>query len=162
MEKPSVRAERQRGSVLLLVPAGILVLMILGAIAVDSAVVFLGQRELGSAVAAAANDAAAAAFAEAPFYEGGRVEIDVSLAQHVAQQSFDARKAAQIELTGPLEVTVVGRQICVAAEATVRRIFTPRGIGVSPTATIRARSGATLSDDRGVEATSACEATLAG
>ena len=51
----------QRGNVLLLVPAGVLVLVIFGALAVDAALAFLGQRALTDAAAAAANDAAAAA-----------------------------------------------------------------------------------------------------
>ena len=134
----------ERGSVLLLVPAGVLVLIVLGAIAVDSAVVFLGQRELGNAVAAAANDAAAAAFADAPFYEGGRVEIDLVRAREIAAASLAARKPREIVLTGPPEITVVGRQLCVTAEAQVKHIFARSIPGASRVSVIRAKSTATL------------------
>ena len=148
--------DRERGSVLLLVPAGMLVLLILGAIAVDSAVVLLGQRELGSAVSAAANDAAAAAFADAPFYEGGAVQLDLSRAQQVAQQSFAARRPGGLELTRPLDVTIAGRQICVSAEATVRHVFSPSVPGLSRVTTVRAQSGATLAGASGITRSSAC------
>jgi len=137
---------RQRGSVLLLVPAAVLVLMVLGAIAVDGAIVFLGQRELGSAVAAAANDAAGAAFADAPFYEAGRVEVDVDRAQRVAAASLAARAPRGIELRGPPEVTIVGRQLCVRATARVPRVFARSIPGASRSVVITAESTATLAD----------------
>lgn len=47
----------ERGSALFLVPAGFFILLILGSIAVDSAIAFEARRELDSAVEAAANDA---------------------------------------------------------------------------------------------------------
>ncbi len=140
------RDRRQRGSVLLLVPAAVLVLIVLGAIAVDSAVVFLGQRELGSAVAAAANDAAGAAFADAPFYEGGRVEIDVARAREVAAASLAARAPRGLEFTGPPEVAVVGRQLCVTARARVNRVFAPGIPGAARVATLTAHVAATLAE----------------
>ena len=52
-----VIAEQDRGSVLALVPAGLLVLVLLAAIAVDTSVAYLGRRELAAAADAAANDA---------------------------------------------------------------------------------------------------------
>jgi uncharacterized membrane protein len=134
----------ERGSVLLLVPTAVLVLVVLGAVAVDAAVVFLGQRELGSAVAAAANDAAAAAFADAPFYEAGRVEIDLARARRVAAASLAARAVRGLELTGPPEVIVLGRQLCVRAQARVDRVFAPAIPGAARATTIRAQSTATL------------------
>ncbi len=138
------RSSRERGSVLLLVPAAVLVLVVLGAIAVDAAVVFLGQRELGSAVAAAANDAAAAAFADTPFYEGGLVNIDLERARQVASDSVSARAPRGLELVGSPEVVIVGRQLCVRATAVVRRIFAPGVPGVARDAVITAESTATL------------------
>jgi hypothetical protein len=56
-----VRRREERGSILLLVPAGILIMLVLAAIAVDSAVIFLAEREAEAAASAAANDIAALA-----------------------------------------------------------------------------------------------------
>lgn len=66
----------ERGSVLALVPAGFLVLMILGALAVDSATAYLGQQQLRDALSAAANDAVTAGLANGSFYSGGKVALD--------------------------------------------------------------------------------------
>ena len=68
------------GSALMLVPAGVLVLLVLGAIAIDSAVVALAQRELSDRTAAVANDVAGAGASDASFYEAG----DVTLSQDAA------------------------------------------------------------------------------
>ena len=85
----------------MLVPAGVLVLVILGAIAVDSAIAFLAQRELTGAAAAAANDAAAAAISDQTFYSGqpsarpGAVEIDDEAARRVVQAALESRAPAR-------------------------------------------------------------------
>ncbi|MGH9115466.1 MAG: hypothetical protein ACRDWW_06495 [Acidimicrobiales bacterium] len=69
-------ARRERGSVLVLVPAGLLVLFLLAGIAVDSAAAYLGQQQLRDTLAAAANDAATAGLSGSSFYQGGAVRID--------------------------------------------------------------------------------------
>ena len=79
---------RDRGSVLMLMPAAVLVLVVLGAVAVDFSIAFLGERELANAASAAANDAAAAAIDEPLFRETGRVVLDCGRANEVAQASF--------------------------------------------------------------------------
>ncbi len=78
------RRADQAGSVLLLFPAAVLVVIVLAAIAVDSAIVFLGQREVTNAVSAAANDAASAGVGNRAFYEGGRVELDPATVRQLA------------------------------------------------------------------------------
>jgi hypothetical protein len=67
---------RERGSVLVLVPAGLLVLMILAVLAVDSAVAYLGQQQLHDALSAAANDAVTRGLNQGSFYRGGVVGLD--------------------------------------------------------------------------------------
>lgn len=52
------------GSVLALFPAAFLIVLLLGAIAVDSALLFLRQREAATAVGDAANDVVTSALAE--------------------------------------------------------------------------------------------------
>lgn len=113
--------QREEGSVLALVPAGFLVLIILGAIAVDSAVGFLGQRQLGDTLAGAANDAAAAAVANSTFYRGGGVSLDPTVAAGEVCQSL----AAQHPNLGNLQVSMAidGPAIALRGTATVHEVF---------------------------------------
>lgn len=106
---------------LALVPAGFLVLIVLGAIAVDSAVGFLGQRQLGDALAGAANDAAAAAVANSTFYRGGAVTLDPAVAAGDVCQSL----AAQHPNLGNLRVSmaIAGPTIALRGTATVGEVF---------------------------------------
>lgn len=73
----------ERGSALLLFPAGILIVFVLAAIAVDLSAAFLAQRELADATSAAAADAAAA-LAPSSFYGQGRVDLDPESVERVA------------------------------------------------------------------------------
>src|SRR4029077_9125982 len=68
--------QTERGSVLMLVPAGFLVLIILAALAVDNAAAYLGQQQLHDSLAAAANDAVSACLSNRSFYSGGVVTVD--------------------------------------------------------------------------------------
>jgi Flp pilus assembly protein TadG len=77
---------RQRGSVLLLFPAGVLIVLVLSAITVDTSIAFLAQRELANATAAAANDAASRAIDSDAFYEGDRLELDPDAVAAVAEE----------------------------------------------------------------------------
>lgn len=77
---------RERGSVLLLFPAGLFVVLVLAAIAVDSSIAFLGERELAGAVVAAANDAATQALSNRGFYRDGNVELDTAEVERVAEE----------------------------------------------------------------------------
>ena len=74
----------ERGGVLLLFPAAVLVVIVLAAVAVDSSIAFLGERELANATAAAANDAAGQAVSNRAFYEGDRIELDAAMVERVA------------------------------------------------------------------------------
>src|SRR5260370_40100081 len=84
MNAPPTRG-RQRGSVLILMPALVLVLLILGVIAVDSAVAYWGHRQLADLTASAADRSAATAVDKASFY-GGHLRIEPGIAQAVAAQ----------------------------------------------------------------------------
>ncbi|MEA2842752.1 MAG: hypothetical protein QOJ69_423 [Actinomycetota bacterium] len=79
-----MREKGERGSSLLLFPAGILIVLVLAAIAVDTSIAFMGQRELGNATAAAANDAASQAVDNAAFYQHDRVELDPAAVESLA------------------------------------------------------------------------------
>ena len=111
-----------RGSVLVLVPAGFLVLVLLGAMAVDSAVAFLGQRQLADTTAGAANDAASAALANGAFYRSGTLSIDPSEAAAVVCRSVAAQGDGDLrDLT--LAIAVAGPVLRVRAHAEIDAVF---------------------------------------
>ncbi len=121
-----------RGSVLILFPVGLLAVVALAAVAVDSSVAFMGERELSSAVAAAANDAATVAVSNRGFYQRGGVELDDREVERVAvervRQSVDAAKfhglAVQARVLRPSGGGCAW-SLRVEASATVRYVFAP-------------------------------------
>lgn len=112
----------ERGSVLALVPAGFLILMLLGAIAVDSGATYLGQQQLQASVEAAANDAAGAALSNGAFYRRGVVQIDPTAAAGVVCQDIAAQQNGRLEAV-TIGVDVVGRTVFVDARAEVPAVF---------------------------------------
>ena len=134
----------ERGSVLMLMPAAVLVLLVLGAIAVDSAVVFLAQRDLANRTAAAANDIAGAATSDATFYGEGRVVVDAGEARRYVAAAFAPALRPEGYASWSPELRVVGdRTVEVSATAEVRYVFATAIPGVRHTATVTARSVAT-------------------
>jgi uncharacterized membrane protein len=133
---------------LILVPTLVLVLVVLAAIAVDSAVVFLGQRQLGDAAAAAAKDAASA-LSDPSFYRAGSVSLDPTVARRVADASVAAQDRSGVSIDGPVDVQVAGRQVCVSLTGHVEAIFGRAIPGVPHATTVRARATASAAGDRG-------------
>jgi hypothetical protein len=142
----------ERGSALMLVPAGILVVLLLASLAVDSSVVFLAQRDLADRTAAVANDVANAAADDAALYgaaaaDGGvgggrRVALRPDVAEAYVALAFDpARPPAGYDAWGA-SVEVDGPAVTVSATAVVRPIFAGAIPGVAHSVTVRARSTA--------------------
>lgn len=128
----------------MLVPAGILVLLILGAIAVDSAVVVLASRQLTNRTAAVANDIAAAGVSEASFYlASGEVAIDPSIADGYVGLSFAENTRPATFLAWSAAAATSGRTVEVTATAEVRLVFAPALPGRGRSTTVSARSVAT-------------------
>lgn len=119
---PDPRAGRpDRASVLMLVPAGIVIVLLLGAIAVDSAIVYLEQRQAYDVASDAANDAAGAAVDRDILRRTGTISYDPGRVETVAAQAIAASAThgltlveAGIEPDGTVAVTV---------EVEVRRLF---------------------------------------
>lgn len=130
----------------MLVPAAVLVLVMLGSIAVDTAVTFMGQRELASAAAAAANDAAGAALSDEAFYRGrqghGAAAIDADGARRLAEEAVRARAPRGVEVTG-MDVRASGEQVCVVLRGRVDRIFGRAVPGVPRRSEVEGRATAT-------------------
>lgn len=136
----TTRPQRDRGTVLMLMPAAVLVLVILASIAVDFSLMGMRARQLHNAAAGAANDAATAAISP----EGlrlGETWIDVQAAQRVAATSL---MASGIELAGPPVVTVSpdGREVRVHIVATHRYVFAPAIPGAPDEFTVEATATA--------------------
>ena len=147
--RPEGTVERatERGSVLMLVPAAVLVLVILGAIAVDFSVAFLGQRELTNAAAAAANDAATA-ISEQSFYRGGgevapgTIRVDEARARRVADQALLARAPRGVHITDSV-VEPSGGQVCVTLRGRVPYVFARAIPGMDDGVSVQGRATAT-------------------
>jgi hypothetical protein len=117
------RARRdERGSVLMLVPVGFLILVLLGAIAVDSAVAYLGQRQLADALSAAANDAATAGIGNTGFYRTGSVTLDPAATAAAVCRSIEAQDDGGLHDL-QLSVGVTGAVVVVGGRAEVETVF---------------------------------------
>ena len=134
----------------MLVPAAVLVLFVLGALVVDSASVWLGQRELQNAASVAATDATSAV-ADAPYYSSGRVVLDSAAATRVALASVGDARLSGVTLTDAPVVQVVGRQVCVSLSGSVRPVFGRAVPGFGSTTTVHARATATVAGDAGTD-----------
>jgi Flp pilus assembly protein TadG len=139
------RLRSERGSALLLMPAGVLVVIILGALAVDSAVLFLGERELADLTAAAANDAATAGLDAESFYGCGALRVDEARARDVVGAVIAARSSDAVEVTGvgvTVDNSATTPEVTVSARGTVQLVFTPAIPGTVRTRAVDARSTA--------------------
>jgi uncharacterized membrane protein len=99
-------AHRDRASVLMLMPAAILILFLLASISIDLSLLFLRQRQASSVAIDVANDLASAAFDEGVFRSTGEFELDPGRADELGQAFVAASDlASAIE---DVQVTVVG------------------------------------------------------
>jgi len=125
------RAERDRirgdrGSVLALVPAALLVLLVLAAIAVDSASEYLARRELGAAADAAANDAATFGLDEARFRETGEFVLDSARANEAVRRALAVRGSAVVDRAAvEVEVDPDGGTVRVTLRSSAHLVFAP-------------------------------------
>lgn len=130
-----------------LVPAAFLILMLLGALAVDSGATLLGQRQLQAAVEAAANDAAGGAISNTAFYNAGRVQLDPTRAAAIVCTDLAAQGDANLRAT-TVAMAVEGATVLVRARAEVPAVFgrfVP-GLAQRP---VTAQAGATAEEGPG-------------
>lgn len=131
---------------LVLVPAGVLVVLILAAVAVDFTHLHLEQRELRSAAAAAANDAAAAAVDPAVVRDGRppAAATELTAAEAVARASV----AADGLDPDRMRLRIIGTGDAAAIEVTLWRrvdyIFAPAVPGAAKAKTVHATATARL------------------
>jgi Flp pilus assembly protein TadG len=139
------RPATERGSVLMLVPAGVLVLFVLGALAVDVAIAFQAQRELSATAAALANDAATVALSDDRFYAenaAGAVEVDEGQAAELVREALVARAPGGVRDVR-WSVRSADDQVCVTLTARVDYLFSRAVPGAPQGATVTGRAVAT-------------------
>jgi hypothetical protein len=115
-------SHREEGSVLALVPAGFLVLILLAALAVDSAVAYLGQEQLHDALTAAANDAVTAALDNGSFYGSGVIGLDQTAAGRAVCLSVLAQNASGLHAL-QVWMAVDGDSVHLKGQAQVDNVF---------------------------------------
>lgn len=127
----------------MLFPAGVLIVMIMGSIAVDFGIVFLAERELAAATAAAANDAVTIGIDEANFRHDGTLTLDRAATRQAVIDSLERRTNAFDVF--PPEVTFPDdRTVRVRVRARVHYLFADAIPGVADTAFANATTTATL------------------
>ncbi len=121
------RSEHDHGTVLLLFPVAILVVILLGSIAVDFSLVHLRHQELEDVAAAAANDAASAVATDV-LYTGGDITLAEDRARQVAIASIDARGLDGVVIDS---IVVDADTVSVAVHMDVEYILAPALPGAS-------------------------------
>ena len=114
--------ERERGSVLALMPVAVLVFIVLGSLAVDASLAFLGEREVSNLASAVANDAATQGIDVVRYYGTGELVIDPVRVREVADAAIARSGLEHLEgLT--IDTDVVGDSVVVRVRAQVRSLF---------------------------------------
>jgi hypothetical protein len=126
-----------RGSSLMLMPAAVLVMMLLGAIALDAAAIRMQSRELRNVARSAANDALSAAVDVDHLRETGEIRIDESLARVTVDEAITRRSVADaavdaVVVTTEPDGTIV---LTVTLRRSVDHVLRPPGTDPSVTLT---------------------------
>lgn len=111
------------GSALMLMPAAVLVMLLLAALALDVAAVWMGQRELANAAAAAANDVAAVALDETSFYGAGDVRLDRRRAAVIVDEHLRLAEDEPLHQVAVDQIQIDGARVEVRLHARVRPII---------------------------------------
>jgi uncharacterized membrane protein len=131
----------------MLVPAGVMVLLVLGSIAMDSSLAYMGQRELQSLADATANDAATQLIpASAVSRNGVEASIDARQLNAFVAQRFTTSPVGGLTITEATGSYADG-EIVVEARGTVQYLFARAVPGAAHEQTVVARSSATPDRD---------------
>lgn len=145
---------RDRGSIVLMVPAAVLIVLMLAGLAVDTAVEFLSRHQLDDAAAAAANDAVTQGLDRARFDRDSSYTLDPVLTDAAVRRSLAARHDPIVDdalATGGVAVSISttadpARPAIVTVTITghAHLIFTKAVPGLPSTVTVRSRESATV------------------
>lgn len=114
-----MKRRRDAASVLMLMPAGVLVVLLLGAISFDLSLVFLRQRQASSVAVDVANDLASLAFDDAVFRATGDFVLDPGRVDELGRSLVDrsdlAGRVTDLDIT-VLDPTTVEVSLVVAVD----------------------------------------------
>lgn len=131
----------------MLAPAGFLILLLLASISVDSAIAYMGKRQLENAVAAAANDAATVAIPnglqDGSLQQGETARPNPDRARQLATESVLRGYSGGLSVQN-VDVSLDGQTVTVAASGEVQYIFAKAIPGVKHSQKVRAQSAATV------------------
>ena len=130
----------ERGSALMLMPAAVLVMLMLSAIAVDSAVVFLAHRRLTAITSAAANDLAVTALpsqANTGQLTPSNEEVSSQLGAVISRQTSNGLSNLRCHAAASASRVTVG------CEATIHYIFASAIPGARHATVVRAQTTST-------------------
>lgn len=123
----------------MLVPAGMLVILILGAIAVDSAAAFMAQRELINQAAAIANDAVTRAIPAEGLQAGASASPDPAVVDRMVRESLVGRRIGGGTVRAEdIDVQVEGQVVRIRASEDVPKVFATAVPGAPRSARVRA------------------------
>lgn len=107
---------------LALMPVAVLVFIVLGSLAVDASMAFLGERQVSNLASAVANDAATQGIDVVRYYGTGELVIDPARVRDVADAAIARGGLDHLEgLT--IETDVFGDSVVVRVRAHVRSLF---------------------------------------
>ncbi len=132
------RLRAQQGNTLVLFPAAIIILLGLGALALDAATIYLGQRRLADLAAATANDAVGGLRLDSFYDEEQEPELEDGLgtqrAEIIGAQMGEDRSFENVTC----EVAVDALEATASCTAQVRPILAPFWPGLGDRLEIRA------------------------
>ena len=137
------RSADDRGSSLLLFPAAVLIVLVLGAIAVDLSAVHLAKREVLDLAASAANDAATAGLDQARFRSTGEYVIDPALAAEAVDRAVAANDPSGTTFLVAVTVGPATDQVTVELSTTAHPVFAPALPGYAGASTVTGSATAT-------------------
>jgi len=105
---------------LMLMPAAVLIVLLLGAIAVDSAIVYLGQRQAYNVAFDAANDAAGAGIDAEVARETGEIVYDPTRVASIAAEAVEAASISDLRL---VSTSIDGDDVVVTVEIDIDHLF---------------------------------------
>lgn len=132
------RLRDERGNTLVLFPAAVLILLGLGALALDAATIYLGRRRVADLAAATANDAAGGLLLDSFYDEERAPELDALLGMQRAQVIADQMGQDRTFEAVSCEVVVDGLTAEAACTAQVRPILALFWTGLGDRIQVRA------------------------
>ncbi|WP_420443857.1 hypothetical protein [Candidatus Poriferisodalis sp.] len=125
---PKVPGDCERGTVLLLVPTGVLIMALLASIAVDSAAAFLAQREAQAAASSLANDLVSLGIDEVSLRRHGSYRLDASRLRNLSpwSQRMATERLSAVFEPGSISVAVSAagpRAVRVSVSGSARRVI---------------------------------------